>query len=294
MSEKKKIISKPTIENSPYLYSGDSNKVLLSWIYEKENNTIMPVSLNGRKNIIQLYKKCHNSSYKSSFNMSFIKDIKEILGLFFMASVFAIFMIPYLIFGISPEKLEPFLPNNGIASFIIKSIIFLFVLLIFLFGVFLSMIIGNSLCERLKENEYNLDKSDKKKISQDNFLLISQELPQSLIDNAKNTNKQINKVFSFDDNFIKHMDTTELQYYYNDYMKLLTFVSTNHESISDNLLSKYLNEIEEKSIKVINLSKEIVELEEEYSQELEKIIKDKEQLQQEMLDDDALRAYYVE
>ena len=55
-----------------------------------------------------------------------------------------------------------------------------------------------------------------------------------------------------------------------------------------------MNEIEEKSIKVINLAQEMVKIEEEYSQELEKIIKDKEQLQQEMLDNDALRVYYVE
>ena len=90
------------------------------------------------------------------------------------------------------------------------------------------------------------------------------------------------------------MDTTELQYYYDDYMKLLTFVSTNYNNISDDLLCKYLNEIEEKSIKVINLTQEMMKFEEEYSQELEKIRKDKEKLKQEMLDDDALRAYYVE
>lgn len=290
----KQIITDPTLKISPYLYSGDSNKVLLSWIYEKDDTIIMPVSLTGRKNITQLYKKCRNSSCESSFKMNFIKDIKEILGLFFMASVFAIFMIPYLIFGISPEKLEPFLPNNDIVSFIVKSIVFLFVLLILLFGVFLSMIIGNSLCERFKENKYNLDKSDKKKISQDNFLLISQELPQSLIENAENTNKQVNKVFSFEDNIIEHVDMTDLQYHYDDYIRLLTFVVTNHESISDELLEKYLDATDEKSKKVMTLVEDTIKFEEEYVKELEKIRKDKEKLQQEMLDDDALRAYYVE
>lgn len=90
------------------------------------------------------------------------------------------------------------------------------------------------------------------------------------------------------------MDTDELQSYYDDYMQLLTFVSTNHNKISDDLLCKYLNEIDEKSIKVINLAQEIMKLEKDYSQELEKITKNKEKLEQEMLDDDALRAYYVE
>ena len=167
-------------------------------------------------------------------------------------------------------------------------------ILMLTFGIFLPMVIWFYLEDRLKENKYNLSKNDREKISQDNFLLISQELPQSLIDNAKSTNKQINKVFSFDDDIIKQVDTTELQYYYDDYMKLLTFISTNHDNISDDLLDKYLKSIEEKSTKVINLAQETVQFEEEYSQELEKIIENKEKLKQEMLDNDALRVYYVE
>ena len=287
----KQIITDPTIKISPYLYSGDSNKVLLSWIYEKDDTIIMPVSLTGRKNIKELYKKYHNSSYKSSAKLEFIEDV---LDLFSKLSLVFSIISPFLILILLAEKVEHLLPENNVDSFVIVSMIYLFLIFISFSGAILSILINIFLEERLKENKYNLDKSDREKISQDNFLLISQESPQSLIENAKNTNKYINKIFSFDEIFIKHMDTTELQYYYDDYMRLLTFVSTNHDKISDDLLYKYLNEIEEKSIKVINLAQEMVKIEEEYSQELEKIIKDKEQLQQEMLDNDALRVYYVE
>ena len=126
------------------------------------------------------------------------------------------------------------------------------------------------------------------------FFLISQELPQSLIDNAKNTNKNINKIFSFDDNIIEHVDMTDLQYHYDDYMRLLTFVVTNHESISDELLEKYLDTIDEKSKKVMTLVEDTIKFEEEYVKELDKIVENKKKLEQKMLDDDALRAYYVE
>ena len=287
----KQIISEPTIDNSPYLYPGDSNKVLLSWIYEKEDNTIMPVSLTGRENITRLSKKYHNSSCKSSDKLEFIE---EILGLFSIIWISTNMVLPFIMMVFLSEKVESLLPDNGIVSFIIMSIIFLFMILMLTFGIFLPMVIWFYLEDRLKENKYNLSKNDREKISQDNFLLISQELPQSLIDNAKSTNKQINKVFSFDDDIIKQVDTTELQYYYDDYMKLLTFISTNHDNISDDLLDKYLKSIEEKSTKVINLAQETVQFEEEYSQELEKIIENKEKLKQEMLDNDALRVYYVE
>ena len=287
----KQIITDPTLKISPYLYSGDSNKVLLSWVYEKDDTIIMPVSLTGRKNIKELSKKYHNSSYKSSSKLEFIEDV---LDLFSKLSLVFSIISPFLILILLAEKVEHLLPENNVDSFVIVSMIYLFLIFISFSGAILSILINIFLEERLKENKYYLDKSDREKISQDNFLLISQELPQFLIENAKNTNKYINKIFSFDDNFIKHMDTTELQYYYDDYMRLLTFVSTNYDNISDDLLCKYLNEIEEKSITVINLTQEMMKFEEEYSQELEKIRKDKEKLKQEMLDDDALRAYYVE
>ena len=287
----KQIIPKPPLENSPYLYSGDSNKVLLSWVYKEENNTIMPVSLTGRKNIKELSKKYHNSSYKSLSKLEFIEDV---LDLSYMLSLVFSIISPFLIFASVAEKIEHLLPDNNVDSFVIVSIIYLFLILISLSGAILSILINCFLEERLKENKYYLDKSDREKISQYKFLLISQELPQYLIENAKNTNKYINKIFSFDDNFIKHMDTTELQSYYDDYMQLLTFLSKNHNNISYDLLCKYLNELDEKSITVINLAQDIMKIEEEYSQELEKIAENKEKLEQKMLDDDALRAYYVE
>lgn len=87
---------------------------------------------------------------------------------------------------------------------------------------------------------------------------------------------------------------TDLQYHYDDYMRLLTFVVTNHESISDELLEKYLDTIDEKSKKVMTLAEDTIKFEEEYVKELDKIVENKKKLEQKMLDDDALRAYYVE
>lgn len=86
---------------------------------------------------------------------------------------------------------------------------------------------------------------------------------------------------------------TDLQYHYDDYMRLLTFVVTNHESISDELLEKYLDTIDEKSKKVMTLAEDTIKFEEEYVKELDKIVENKKKLEQKMLDD-ALRAYYVE
>lgn len=136
-------------------------------------------------------------------------------------------------------------------------------------------------------------RKDWKKISQDTFLLLSPQMPMSLVDNAKKINKGIDKIFSFDDDIIKQVDTTELESYYDDYMRLLSFVSTNHDNISDDLMQKYLKEIKEKTMKLSDIIQEIVSLGKEYYDNFEQIEKYKLKLQQEMLDD-SLRAYYVE
>lgn len=112
----KQIITDPTIKISPYLYSGDSNKVLLSWIYEKDNTIIMPVSLTGRKNIKELYKKYHNSSYKSSAKLEFIEDV---LDLFSKLSLVFSIISPFLILILLAEKVEHLLPENNVDSFVI-------------------------------------------------------------------------------------------------------------------------------------------------------------------------------
>lgn len=288
----KKIITEPTVENSPYLYSGGDKKVMSYWFKKQDDNIFMPITFNGKKNTHYLSKKYCLIDDSSPFaeSMFFFLYILTI-PISFAISMFLSINIAQLLLDTVEENFS----TNDILFFVLSATIYLIFGLLPIFIIDLIydkgiIFIG----ELLFNNKYEFEKNDRKKTSQDTFLLLSPQMPITLIENAQKINKQIDKIFSFDDDTIKHVDTTELQYYYDDYMRLLSFVSTNHDSISNDLMQKYLKEIKEKTIQLNNIIQEIISLEKEYDENLEQIEKYKLKLQQEMLDDDALRAHYVE
>lgn len=287
----KEIISKPTIKNSPYLYSGGDKKAISYWFKKQDDNTFMPVTFTGRKNVDYLSKKyCLVAD-----SPPIVESMFFILYLLTMPITFAFSL--YSSISIAQLLLDTVKENFNIdyfPLFVISSTTYLIFALI---AVFITWLMydkpGEFIDEALFNDKYKFGKKDRRKISQDTFLLLSPQLPITLIDNAMKINKQVNKIFSFDDDIIEHVDTTELQYHYDDYMRLLSFVSTNHDSISNDLMQKYLKEIKEKTIQLNDIIQEIISLEKEYDENFEQIEKYKLQLQQEMLDD-ALRAHYVE
>lgn len=288
----KKIITEPTVENSPYLYSGGDKKVMSYWFKKQDDNTFMPVTFTGRKNVDYLSKKYHLVDDSSPFVKSmFFFSYLLTMPITFAISIFLLINISQLLLDTVEENFS----TNDILFFVLSATIYLIFALIFL--LIIDLIYDKGIYfigEALFNDKYKFSKEDRKKISQDTFLLLSPQMPITLIDNAVKINKQVNKIFSFDDDIIEHVDTTELQYYYDDYMRLLSFVSTNHDNISNDLMQKYLSKIKEKTIKLNNIIQEILSLEKQYDENFEQIEKYKLKLQQEMLDDDALRTYYVE
>lgn len=288
----KQIITEPTVENSPYLYSGGDKKVMSYWFKKQDDNIFMPITFNGKKNTHYLSKKycLIDDSSPLTESMFFFLYILTI-PISFAISMFLSINIAQLLLDTVEENFS----TNDILFFVLSATIYLIfgLLPIFIIDLFYDkgiIFIG----ELLFNNKYEFEKNDRKKTSQDTFLLLSPQMPITLIDNAQKINKQIDKIFSFDDDTIKHVDTTELQYYYDDYMRLLSFVSTNHDNISNDLMQKYLKEIKEKTMQLNDIIQEIISLEKEYDENFEQIEKYKLKLQQEMLDDDALRAHYVE
>ena len=288
----KKIITDPTVENSPYLYSGGDKKVMSYWFKKQDDNIFMPITFNGKKNTHYLSKKYCLIDDSSPFaeSMFFFLYILTI-PISFAISMFLSINIAQLLLDTVEENFS----TNDILFFVLSATIYLIFGLLPIFIIDLIydkgiIFIG----ELLFNNKYEFEKNDRKKTSQDTFLVLSPQMPITLIENAMKINKQINKIFSFDDDIIEHVDTTELQYYYDDYMRLLSFVSTNHDNISNDLMQKYLSKIKEKTIQLNDIIQEIISLEKQYDENLEQIEKYKLKLQQEMLDDDALRAHYVE
>lgn len=288
----KQIISKPTIENSPYLYSGGDKKVMSYWFKKQDDNTFMPITFNGKKNTHYLSKK-----YCLIADSPFIVE-SMFFFLYILTMPITCAISIFLSLDIAHFLIENLKENYTITDPILFALIDTTYLIFALIPIFIVYLIydkgTNFIDESLFNDKYKFDKKDRNRISQDTFLLISPQMPITLIENAVKINKQIDKIFSFDDDTIEHVDTTELQYYYDDYMRLLSFVSTNHDNISNDLMQRYLNKIKEKTIQLNNIIQEIISLEKQYDENLDQIEKYKLKLQQEMLDDDALRAHYVE
>ena len=289
----KKIITEPTVENSPYLYSGDDKDAISFWFKKQDNNNVLiPVTFTGRKNVHYLLKKyCLVDDSSPIAGSMFFFLYMLTIPISFAISIFLSINMAQLVLDIVEEIFN----TSDILFFVLSATTYL------IFGLIPILIIDliydkgiYFIGEALFNDKYKFSKEDRKKISQDTFLLLSPQMPITLIENAVKINKQVNKIFSFDDDIIEHVDTTELQYYYDDYMRLLAFVSTNHDNISNDLMQKYLKEIKEKTIQLNDIIQEIISLEKEYDENFEQIEKYKLKLQQEMLDDDALRAHYVE
>ena len=288
----KQIITEPTIGNSPYLYSGGDKKVISFWFKKQDDNIFMPVTFTGRKNVDYLLRKYY-----------LIDDFPPVmrgilLFLYILTMPISFGILVFLSFNISQLLLDIVKENFNISDtlMIILSVpIHCIFALIPVLTTYLMYGKGTNVIDKaLFNDKFKFRRKDRKRISQDTFLLLSPQMPITLIENAMKINKQVNTIFSFDDDIIEHVDTTELQYYYDDYMRLLSFVSTNHDNISNDLMQRYLNKIKEKTIQLNNIIQEIISLEKQYNENLDQIEKYKLKLQQEMLDDDALRAYYVE
>lgn len=289
----KKIITEPTVENSPYLYSGGDKDAISFWFKKQDNNNVLiPTTFNGRKNVHYLSKK-----------YCLIDDFPPVmrgmlLFLYILTMPITFGILVFLSFNMSRLLLDTVKENFNISDtmlIILSAPIYCVFALIPVLITWLMYDKGTNIVdEALFNDKYKFDRKDRKRISQDTFLLLSPQMPITLIENAHKINKQVNTIFSFDEDTIEHVDTTELQYYYDDYMRLLSFVSTNHDNISNELMQRYLNKIKEKTIQLNNIIQEIISLEKQYNENLDQIEKYKLKLQQEMLDDDALRAHYVE
>lgn len=203
----KKIITEPTVENSPYLYSGDDKDAISFWFKKQDNNNVLiPVTFTGRKNVHYLLKKycLVDDSSPIAGSMFFFLYILTI-PISFAISMFLSINIAQLLLDTVEENFS----TNDILFFVLSATIYL------IFGLLPILIIDliydkgtNFIDESLFNDKYKFDKNDRKKISQDTFLLLSPQMPITLIENAMKINKQVNTIFSFDDDIIEHVDTT--------------------------------------------------------------------------------------
>lgn len=285
----KKIVKEFTPENSSYLHHGDDNDIISSWITikdpEESHNTIFtPTNFNDLKNIYNLRKEYSQNNLKTPLSRKFVKEIigKELdFDDALLYAGFPLWTISFLLI----KNLYDYIGNDFI--YLIVNIITLFFILI---GITVLLEGSKSV---YNEEKYNLTKNTRKQLHNNIFL----QLPINTTHSIKNTHNiimsKINQVFSYDEDILNTIDFYDLKNSYNEYVQLLTFMVINEDTISLKLYDEYVEHLEELSQelnKEIDNTLTIIKVKKDFIHNNDKEIID---LNQEMLDNDALSFFPI-
>lgn len=295
----KKIVKEFTPENSSYLHHGDDNDIISSWITikdpEESHNTIFtPTKFNDLENIHNLRKKYSQNNLKTPLLRKIVSKIgdKELdteMVLTWMSLVFGSLSILFA------EVSYTYIDN----TFNIENDILLKIFTIITFIIMLLSFSGITVrfCEKnntiLNEEKYNLTKNTRKQLHNTIFL----KLPINTTNSIKNTHNiimsKINQLFSYDEDILNTIDFYDLKNSYNEYVQLLTFMVINEDTISLKLYDEYVEHLEELSQelnKEIDNTLTIIKVKKDFIHNNDKEIID---LNQEMLDNDALSFFPI-
>ena len=105
--------------------------------------------------------------------------------------------------------------------------------------------------------------------------------------------KKINDVFNYieDTDHSDSIDLYELKNLYNEYMRLLSFMLTNKDNISQELYDNYDQQLEELSQNIIKESNNIITLINVKNNYMKKNKEELDNLNQEILDNDAMNIF---
>lgn len=303
----KKIVRKPTPETSPFLYYGDDNKIIESLIYNKErkpiiidfmgrtpeqykyNKSFYPVSFQDIKTIKNLNNKYGSKRPSLSWKGKIVyflgsNEIVEILVFLLIATVIALTEIftaikvfKYISQYINSTLLSSILTVIGIALLIVTVVI----------SCFLTM---EKFCTTI-DNPYQskylklINKNDKKLLKNKIFLHIP------TYKERKNHEKIIGKINTILNKNTDNIDLYELKTIYNEYMQLLSFMLTNKNNISHELYNNYRQQLKNLTQNIIKETDNITILIKEQEEYMDKNKKELNNLNQEIIDNEAMTIF---
>lgn len=303
----KKIVKNPTPESSSFLYYGDDNKIIESLIYNKNNNSLIidflgstleqykynqsffPVSFNDIKTIKNLNNKYGskrpNLSWKGKI-LHFIgsNEIIEILLLFLIQIIIALSEIFIAMIAIG-YTIHYF--NNDILSTIVLIIGTILCTFIVVISCFLAMEKFHNIVDNPYQRKYLklVNKKEKKLLKNKIFLHIP------TYKERKNHEKIIEKTDIIFNKNTDSIDLYELKNLYNEYMRLLSFMLTNKDNISQELYDNYDKQLEELSHNIIKESNNIITIIDDKNDYIKKNKEELDIINQEIVDNDAMTIF---
>lgn len=297
MTENKEVISSPDSKNCSDIYPASSNEVINNLIMRNDNQEIsfFPTTFQGLSYIDDLVRnyKRNGISFKNKtsrkISIATFKVARVIASLIALVLFVAIVVCAELLFfhhfSYSATRLGEFIIGLSIGSLII----------------YLAM----KSISKINDIEMKIEDS----ISGKKRLFSTEEKKAldsiEVIDLGATINGDVGKVhYSFlnsvKDIFVLNKDTSQhidlfpVAQQYDKYMSLYSFLIANQHCISQDLLEKYMSQLEDTSEKFNLEVQDVLDLAEKYEKDIEKAQLEQKQLKQKMIDEDALRVVPVE
>ena len=294
----KKIVKQPTPESSPFLYYGDDNNVIENFvprIGRDINQSFSPVSFQDIKTVKNIKEKYHSMTPKMSWVgkfCDFFNYSKYDLTRYSEEDFLGVFLfIPIILIEIVATFFTMILLYSFIDNDPLFTIVSIVIIIAMPFYIYNSCYFAcdkitdfNSLPENMKYH-IKFNKKDKKILKNKIFLHITNYKER------KNYEKIIEKINIILNKNIDSIDLYELKNLYNEYMRLSSFMITNKDNISQELYNNYDKQLEELSQNIIKESNNIIDLIKDKNNYMRKNKEELDNINQEILDNDAMTIF---
>lgn len=302
-----KIVRNPTPESSPFLYYGDDNKIIESLIYNKKhkpiiidfmgrtpdqykyNQSFYPVSFQDIKTIKNLNNKYGSKRPSLSWKGKIVyflgsNEIIEILTFLLIATVIA---LTEIFTAIKVFKYISQYINSTLLSSILTVIGIVLLISTVVISCFLTMEKFCTTIDNPYQNKYLklVNKKEKKLLKDKVFLNIP------TYKERKNHEKIIGKINTILNKNTDNIDLYELKTIYNEYMQLLSFMLTNKDNISHELYNNYRQQLKNLIQNIIKETDNITILIKEQEEYMDKNKKELNNINQEILDNEAMTIF---
>lgn len=297
MTENKEVISSPDSTNCPDIYLASSNEVISNLIMNNGNQEIsfFPTTFQGLSYIDDLVRnyKRNGVSFKNktSRTMSIAafkvaRVVASVIALIlFVAAVVCAELLFFHHVPYSPTRLGEFVIGLSIG-------------LLMIYFAMKSISKINDIEMKIEDNISGKKKlfSTEEKKALDSIEVI--DLGATVDGDTKKIHysflNSVKDIFVLDKDTLQYIDLFPVEQQYDKYMSLYSFLIANQHSISQDLLEKYINQLEDTAEKFNLEVQDVLSLAAKYEKDIEKAQLEKKQLKQKMIDEDAQRTVPVE
>lgn len=297
MTENKEVISSPDSTNCPDIYLASSNEVINNLIMNNDNQEIsfFPTTFQGLSyidNLVREYKR-NGISIKNKtsrkISIASFKAARIIFSLIALVLFVAIVVCAELLFfhhfPYSATKLGEFVIGLSIGSLMI----------------YLAMKSMGKINDIEMKIENNITGNKKLFSAKEEKTLDSIEVIDLNATINNDTEKihhsflnSVKDIFVLNKDTLQHVDLFPVAQQYDKYMSLYSFLIANQHSISQDLLERYISQLEATAEKFNLEVKDVLDLAQKYDKDIEKSQLEQKQLKQKMIDEDAQRTVPVE